>query len=196
MTIISFHEAYKKRLMLFLDTDWFKFSLKYTSFIFLIETTMCWTRKYFGSSLSPLNIHWILKTECFLSGAEPHSFPCIYGHTWIHRKLKEGPARKEDDVTNICIKLVKNITFYGKPEQTFWLTQYLHCGSAVKNLPADAKDAGSIPRSGRYSGEGNGNSLQYSCLGNPMDKEAWRLQSMEFQRVGHNLATKQKQLYI
>ena len=83
-------------------------------------------------------------------------------------------------------QLVKNITFYGKPEQTFWLTQYLHCGSAVKNLPADAKDAGSIPGSGRYSGEGNGNSLQYSCLGNPMDKEAWRLQSMEFQRVGQD----------
>ena len=40
----------------------------------------------------------------------------------------------------------------------------------VKNPPANARDTGSIPGSGRYSGEGNGNPLQYSCLGNPMDR--------------------------
>ena len=47
----------------------------------------------------------------------------------------------------------------------------------VKNPPAnagDAKDVGSIPGSGRFPGQGNGNPLQYSCLGNPMDREAWR----------------------
>ena len=46
----------------------------------------------------------------------------------------------------------------------------------VKNLPAnteDIKDAGSIPGLGRSSGEGNGNPPQYSCLENPMDREAW-----------------------
>ena len=46
----------------------------------------------------------------------------------------------------------------------------------VKNLPANAgdiRDEGSIPGSGRAPGEGNGNSLRYSCLGNPMDREAW-----------------------
>ena len=75
----------------------------------------------------------------------------------------------------------KRNILWKKPEQTFWLTQYLHCGSAVKNLLADAKDAGPIPGSGRSPGEGNGNPLQYSCLGNPMDKGACRLQSMEFQ---------------
>ena len=36
-------------------------------------------------------------------------------------------------------------------------------------------DSGSIPRSGRSPGDGNGNSLQYSCLGNSMDKGAWRV---------------------
>ena len=46
--------------------------------------------------------------------------------------------------------------------------------SAVKNPPADAKDAGSIPGSARSPGEGNGNLLQYSCLGNPMDRGAWK----------------------
>ena len=45
-------------------------------------------------------------------------------------------------------------------------------GLVVKNSPANAGDAGSIPRSGRYPGEGNGNPLQYSCLENPMDRGA------------------------
>ena len=46
----------------------------------------------------------------------------------------------------------------------------------VKNLPAnagDAGDVGSIPGSRRSPGVGNGNPLQYSCLGNPMDRGAW-----------------------
>ena len=43
--------------------------------------------------------------------------------------------------------------------------------SAVKNSPAKAGDIGSIPGSGRSPGEGNGNPLQYSCLGNSMDRE-------------------------
>ena len=43
----------------------------------------------------------------------------------------------------------------------------------VKNSPAHAGDSGSIPGLGRYPGEGNGNPFQYSCLGNPMDREAW-----------------------
>ena len=46
-------------------------------------------------------------------------------------------------------------------------------GSAVKNPPANIGDVGSIPRLGRAPGEGNGNSLQYTCLGNPMDRETW-----------------------
>ena len=44
--------------------------------------------------------------------------------------------------------------------------------SLVKNTPANAEDAGSIPGSGRHPGEGNGNSLQYFCLRNPMDRGA------------------------
>jgi len=48
-------------------------------------------------------------------------------------------------------------------------------GSVVKNLPAsagDSRDLGSIPGSGRCPGGGNGNSLQYSCLEDPMDRGA------------------------
>ena len=46
-------------------------------------------------------------------------------------------------------------------------------GSVVKNPPANARDLGSIPGSGRSPEEGNVNSLQYSCLENPMDRGAW-----------------------
>ena len=46
-------------------------------------------------------------------------------------------------------------------------------GSKVKNLPPNAGDTGSIPGSGEYPREGNGIPLQYSCLGNPMDRGAW-----------------------
>ena len=48
-------------------------------------------------------------------------------------------------------------------------------GSVVKNPPANAGDTGgrgSVPGSGRSSGEGNDNPLQYSCLGNSMDRGA------------------------
>ena len=44
----------------------------------------------------------------------------------------------------------------------------------VKNLTANTGDLGSIPGLGRSPGGGNGNPLQYSCLGNPMDRGAWR----------------------
>ena len=44
---------------------------------------------------------------------------------------------------------------------------------SVKNLPANAGNICSIPGSGRSPVGGNGNPLQYSCLRNPMDREAW-----------------------
>ena len=46
-------------------------------------------------------------------------------------------------------------------------------GSDGKESACNAEDPGSILGLGRSSGEGNGNPLQYSCLGNPMDRGAW-----------------------
>ena len=60
----------------------------------------------------------------------------------------------------------------------------------AKNPPVNAVDPGSIPGLGKSPGEGNGYSLQYSCLENPMVEEPGRLQSMGSQRVGHDVATK------
>ena len=60
----------------------------------------------------------------------------------------------------------------------------------VKNLPAsagDTREVDSFPGSGRAPEEGNGNSLQYSCLENPMDREAW-------QATAHRIAKSQTKL--
>ena len=67
-------------------------------------------------------------------------------------------------------------------------------GSVVKHPPANAGDAYSILGSGRSPGEGNGNSLQYSCLGNPMDGGAWQATVHGVQRVRHDLATEPQKL--
>ena len=64
---------------------------------------------------------------------------------------------------------------------TYFVSTGLSCGTVVKNLPANAGNAGSIPGSGRSSGEGNGNVFQYSCLGNPMDRGVW-------QPIGHEVS--------
>jgi len=45
--------------------------------------------------------------------------------------------------------------------------------TVVKNLPANAGDTGSIPGLGRSPGVGNGNALQYFCLGNTTSRGAW-----------------------
>ena len=60
----------------------------------------------------------------------------------------------------------------------------------VKNPLANAGEASLIPGSGRSPGEGNGNLLYYSCLGNPKDRGTWQTTVYAVTRVGHDLATK------
>ena len=65
--------------------------------------------------------------------------------------------------------------------------------SAIKNLPANAGDMSSTPGSARSPGEGNGNPLQYSCLGNLMCWGAWWATAQwGHKRVRHDLATEQQ----
>ena len=59
-------------------------------------------------------------------------------------------------------------------------------GSDGKASVYNAGDPGSISGSGRSSGEGNSNPLQYYCMENPMDRGAGRLRSTGLQRVGHD----------
>ena len=68
------------------------------------------------------------------------------------------------------------------------------CGSVIKNLPANAGDMGSIPGSGRSLGEGNGNPLQYSCLGSPIGHRSLAGYSpWAHKGVGHDVVIKQHQ---
>ena len=50
-----------------------------------------------------------------------------------------------------------------------------HKASLVVKNSANAEDEGLIPGSGRSPGEGNGSPIQYSCLGNPLDRGAWKV---------------------
>ena len=81
--------------------------------------------------------------------------PCVWGLGFFHENLylcrERGEPFKEPAKTLMCFP----------------------CGSVVKKLPANARDAGLIPGSGRSPGKGNGNPLQNSCLGNPMDRGSW-----------------------
>ena len=55
-----------------------------------------------------------------------------------------------------------------------WICSGFSGGSVINNLPANAGDAGLIPGPGRCPREGNGYSLQYSSLENPMDRGTWQ----------------------
>ena len=71
---------------------------------------------------------------------------------------QKGPLRNYEH----CSELIELKTWSGLP-----------CGSDSKESAYNAGDLGSIPESGRSLGEGNGHPLQYSCLGNPIEREAW-----------------------
>ena len=95
-------------------------------------------------------MHWRRKwqpTPVFLPG-ESQGWGSLVGcHLW---------GRTESDTTGVT------------QQQDF------PSGSAIKSPPANVGDLGSIPGSGRSPGEWNDNPLQYSCLGSPMDRRAWR----------------------
>ena len=67
-----------------------------------------------------------------------------------------------------CLILLDFKTYYKAT-----VTEGFPGGSEVKASASNVGDLGSIPGSGRFPGEGNGNILQYSCLENPMDGGAW-----------------------
>ena len=69
----------------------------------------------------------------------------------------------------------------------------LPSGLAVKNLPANAGNAGSIPGLGKSLGKGRATGSSILAWRIPWTEEAGRLQSMGSQRVGHDLVTKQQQ---
>ena len=81
------------------------------------------------------------------------------------------------------IFFLSDILVHGLPSWLSGKESTCHC-RRCKSL------GGSIPGSGRSRGEGNGNPLQYSCLGNPMDGGAWRATAHGVTRVTHDLGTR------
>ena len=82
----------------------------------------------------------------------------------------------------MVLNLKDTYFLFGLPS---WLT--------VKKSARNARDSGSIPGLGRSPGEGNGNSLQGSCLGNPVDRGACGLQSVGSQRGRCDSVTRRRQ---
>ena len=67
---------------------------------------------------------------------------------------------------NLCILLIGDTLFDGYQRNIWASHMFDHSG-------INAVETGLIPGPGRYAGEGNGNPLQYSCLGNHMDRGSW-----------------------
>ena len=132
-----------------------------------------------------------------------HSSALAWKIPWMEERGGYSPwDRKESDTTE-------------QPHFTFLCWRY-HClstrfcfyfpigipclglprGSVVKNPPAITGDVGSIPGLGRSPWEGNGNPLQYSCLGNPKDRGAWRatVHGWHHKRVAPDWATNRQSM--
>ena len=69
-------------------------------------------------------------------------------------------------------RLGRHAIFKDKQQGIVGLPRWLVVKKPSANAAASG-DAGSVPGLGRFPGEGNGNLLQFSCLGNPMDRGAW-----------------------
>ena len=84
--------------------------------------------------------------------------------------VKKMNARSLLNKCSVLFIIIASLAFEREP---FMMDKGFPGGAVVKNPPANAGDTGSIPGSGRFPGEGNGNLLQYSCQGNPMNRGAW-----------------------
>ena len=116
-------------------------------------------------------------------GLQPTKFLCPWGFSrqleWVAMPFSRGSSEPRDrtqvshiQADSLSIELPRRA---GRVD----LAQFLRAqvrfpgGSDSKESACNAEDLGSIPGSGRSPGEGHGNPLQYSCLGNPMDRGAW-----------------------
>ena len=90
-----------------------------------------------------------------------------------HTEIKAVFVQVKLQLSYKCQSINSWLNFCPSKTQKFKPFKGSPSGSVVKNPPVNAGDVGSTPGSERSPGEGNGNLLQYSCLGNPMDKGTW-----------------------
>ena len=118
--------------------------------------------------------------------AEPGRLPSMGSHRVGHDRSDLAAAamcKCSNSYTNSCILSICNfshssayVLFHHSLMNISLMTiGGFPGGSVVKNLPPNVGAVGLIPGLGRSPGEGNGNPLQYSCPGNPMDRGAWRV---------------------
>ena len=140
-----------------------------------------------GCVISPENINSFGTSKCLVPYKVHYPLP-----QWSHSLRASGAAPY---LVGSCLKgrNIQNLLLYAVVQ--FLLSFNLHLllgfpgGSVVKNLPANAEDADSIPGSGISPGEKNGYPLQYSCLENPMERGSWGAIVQGggvSQKVGHN----------
>ena len=114
--------------------------------------------------------HFLLQGIFPIQGSNPcllHSRQIFYHCATWEEKFYPCSPFKENLLGHTIIRLPLIFDNTQSPKSGF------PGSSAVKNPPAnagDARDVDSVPGSGRYPGGGHGNSLQYSCLGNRMDR--------------------------
>ena len=124
-----------------------------------------------------------------------YSLPGSSVHGILQARISEGlPCLSPVNLPNLGIE--PRSPGFTLPADSFkfyfyflWFHGFLR-SSVSKESACNAGDPGSVPGLGRSSGEGNGNSLQYSCLEDPMDKGAWKATVYAVARVRHDLATK------
>ena len=114
------------------------------------------------------------------------NMPSPTGHFWhmiILSNCREGLSLN----SLVCIHISPKYAVFIQTRFPSWLSG--------KNPACQTGGTGLIPGSGRSSREANGNPLQYSCLGNPMDRGAW-LKFMGLQRVRHGSASNHHQFSV
>ena len=122
------------------------------------ECAFCWLIVYLQTSSHPLPWH---------SG---HASDCLLLPKWVH---SSWPWALILELSSFHPKLCVMSTYPHAYSFEALVTRLGRVVLGVKNLLASAEDVASIPGSGRSAGGGNGSPLQYSCLDNPMDREAW-----------------------
>ena len=150
----------------------FCFSLLFLTVIFP------WIRVFFNESV--LCIRWTKYWDFSFSISPSNEYSGLisFRMDWLDLLAVQGTLKSLLQCHSSKASILQHSAFFDFPG-----------GSYSKESAYNAEDPGSIPGLGRSPGEGNGNSLQCSCLGNPMDGGAYRLQSMGSQRVGHDWAT-------
>ena len=125
------------------------------------------------------NLTW-RENRCIKTGRLHHSF--LHATSDTQEIAMNGKAWKgRQSLKHAFWPAEELLAMTASSTQATWLGQWLHPPSNAMQCPTV------IPGSGRSPGEGNGNPPQYSCLENPMDRGAWRLQSMGSQKSQRRL---------